>query len=485
MTVRRLVFATIIVGLVIAGLALWSNDVGPEREVPHPADLSVMEPDVALFIQQKINLVNDSPQRFQAWLDLGMAYSAAGLLDLAIPAIETSVDLQPDVPQSWYHLALVREQRGDLPRAVEALERAIQLEEDYGPSHIRHGLWMLDRGKSDRAEESFRRALEIDASSTMARLGLARVKIEQGDGESAATILEQYLSDGSAPNRGYANLLLSRALRMEDRTEQAELALRQSVVSPPTWSDPWQAQLDQFRRDSLFRTSQARRLMRQGEFTAAISMLEQVRRSGRVDPALVGNLAQLHVMAGQPDAAVDILEQALVKHPLSAMLHLNLASAYQARGDLTLAQKHVEISLARNPHSAEAHFLHGVILERNGRNTDAARAYVRAIEIDPSSASVHWALGKLQLGMRQWVDAATTLTALIEQTPLDGNVWLALGIATLECGDFDRADHCVAQAQMHGVKDQWRLKAVQEEIPRRRSSLSEPTPTQPLEGPGE
>src|SRR6266478_7837789 len=101
--------------------------------------------------------------------------------------------------------ALLSEKR--IKEAIQLTETAVkENEKDAGFHTLLGGLYLAD-GQNDKAAASFRRSLELDPKSAGARLGLARVAMNQKKEDEAISQLQAALKD--RPDQPTAVLLLT------------------------------------------------------------------------------------------------------------------------------------------------------------------------------------------------------------------------------------------------------------------------------------
>jgi tetratricopeptide (TPR) repeat protein len=363
---------------VAAALVRLPSDPPPPRPV-HPEGL---EPETAALIEQASRAVERDPREARAWMELAIVYEAAELWPLAEECYLRGLERRDDLAQPWYHLALVREARGDDPGAIEALRRAAFLRPDFGPAHWRAGFLHLDRGRLDEAEGAFRRGLALDPSDEPARFGLARVLLARDQGAGAAVLLQDL---AAGPNREYALLLLDAAQRCSGGATGGPAP----AARPPSWPDPWAAEVRYFQRSYGARLRRAVEHLGAGDFGGAISILEPLQRSRPDDPAAVANLAAALRGAGRGDEALVLLERALARLGDHGALGVLLAAVHLDRGDLPAAVRVSEAAWRRHPDLPAAHEMYGLVLLRCGRAEEALVALDRSIELDPRRADAH------------------------------------------------------------------------------------------------
>ncbi len=143
------------------------------------------------------------------------------------------------------------------------------------PSRWRRGLVLLDRGDLGEAEAAFRVAVNLAPGDAGGATGLARVQMAGGHPEEAAATLEALLD--RTPQDRYAYQLLGRAYRALGRAEEAEDAVAAGVSGEPRLADPWSDEVGAYRRGFAAMLKEATALGLDGDYAAAIGVLEQLR----------------------------------------------------------------------------------------------------------------------------------------------------------------------------------------------------------------
>jgi tetratricopeptide (TPR) repeat protein len=121
----------------------------------------------------------------------------------------------------------------------------------------------------------------------------------------------------------------------------------------------------------------ARELLAQKRYDAAIARLEGLSRERPREPQARFLKAVAESEAGKPDAALATLHALAADFPELPEVHNNLAVLYAARGNLDLAKSELELAIAASPDYAPAVENLGDVYARL-----AARQYERAGTLD-------------------------------------------------------------------------------------------------------
>src|SRR5580693_7714815 len=130
--------------------------------------------------------------------DLGLACLEVGRVPDAIAAFERAVASNPSYADAYFRLGIALEKLGDTVGAIAAYDRATELLPSLTEAWFRAGALVYILGHRDQAIGCFRRAAVTGGKNSWGRLGKAR------------------------------------ALLTEDRNQEAEQVLRETLVADPT-----------------------------------------------------------------------------------------------------------------------------------------------------------------------------------------------------------------------------------------------------------
>lgn len=228
--------------------------------------------------------------------DLGLACLEAGSLPDAIAALQLAVSLRPGYGDAWFRLGIALEKMGDIGGAVVAYDRATQALPSLAEAWFRAGALVYTLGHRDEAVGCFRRAAATGGTTRFGRLGKVL------------------------------------ALLTEERTQDAEKALRQTVALDPG--------------DAMAHDLLGNLLSECGQFDEARQCFE---RAIAIAPLLSGSyydLVRCRPVTSVDDGLVERMQAALATPGLEAgqlqRLHLALGKAAEDLGDCALAMQHFD-----------------------------------------------------------------------------------------------------------------------------------------------
>lgn len=335
---------------------------------------------LAHLLRQAIQNLEGKRDDATAWFQMGNAYEANRLYDLAAACYRQKLAMTPDDPRAIYHLALMQARLGDVDSAIDGTLRIDQLTR-YPPAAWQRGFWQLNLGRLELAEASFRQATSAAPNDPAGWAGLARVYLQSGEPQRAAELLEQRL--GGRPGPPYLHHLLGIAYRRTSKPDLAERELRRGRDSPPTWHDPWVQETLRYRRGFRWTLSEAKRALRDGHPEIAAGVLEKLRKFEADDREMLAALGTAYGALGRAEEAAQVFGHLIATHPDDFRAQLDLAAYRESTGEVALALGHADRSIELNPTYATAHLFRASILRKQGDTEGAERALQRAKALDP------------------------------------------------------------------------------------------------------
>jgi tetratricopeptide (TPR) repeat protein len=228
--------------------------------------------------------------------DLGLACLEVGRVPDAIAAFEQAVASNPRYADAYFRLGIALEKQGDMGRAIVAYDRATKLLPSLTEAWFRAGALVHTLGYRDQAIGCFQRAAVSGGNTSFGRLGMAR------------------------------------ALLIEDRNQQAEQVLRETLVADP--------------RNAMAYDLLGSLLSEVGRFDEARACFE---RAIAIAPLLAGSyydLVRCRPVTGDDDGLLEGMQAALATPGLEAgqrlRVHLAIGKAAEDLGDYALAMQHFD-----------------------------------------------------------------------------------------------------------------------------------------------
>lgn len=390
--------------------------------------------------------------RFTQALDL----HAEGKIELAIEALKTAVQIDPQFATAYSRLSIYQGGVGNYAAAFEAAERAFQLR-DRVSERERHriaGTYHLDRLQYENALREFQQAVILDPGDSdsyrqiallHANLGEASAGIEPA--RKARDLLPQ-----SVINEGVLILLLAQAQRPDEALRELGMA-RERFGSDPYLS--WGEGVTRVMKGDLGGAVTAFEALAEGETTYA--------SHGRI------LLAQTLMMEGKLRAAIAQLEMGLALDARKgferngAIRCFFLAKAYALSGERNEAMRHLDAIEDLNVHPMYLKVFRNAALlaveirdfDRAGRLLSHIEELQRRYPNDLGRGAASQIRGEIQRSQGKLEEARASL----EEARLswdDPSTLRSLAIFWTEQGECDKARRLLDQifaARGRGIGD--------------------------------
>ncbi len=228
--------------------------------------------------------------------DLGLACLEVGRVPDAIAALQRAITSDPHYTDAYFRLGIALEKLGNIGEALAAYDRATRLLPSLTEAWFRGGALFYTLGHRNEAIGCFRRAAETGGGTSFGRLGNAR------------------------------------ALITEDRNQEAEQALRETLVADP--------------RNAMAYDLLGNLLSDFGRFDEARACFE---RAIAIAPLLAGSyydLVRCRRVTSEDGDLIQEMQAALATSGLEAgqrlRLHLAIGKAAEDLGDYSLAMQHFD-----------------------------------------------------------------------------------------------------------------------------------------------
>ncbi|MBZ5685567.1 MAG: tetratricopeptide repeat protein [Acidobacteriia bacterium] len=418
------------------------------------------------------------PSDVQVQLGLGQAYAGSGRTRLATAAYTRASQLQPGNADAWYHLgvsyleqveadarilltrhkdsayvqALMAETFTDLRafiQAEDAYKKVLAVRNPLPNAHAGYGFVLLNRHELAAAEMEFKAEVAENPGSLVAKLGMARLHLEQGISEQAAQEFAEVWKNDHGFLRANISLFCAR-LPLSKREELlGVLERRQSVRDLP------EPLVNLFRSPSSGDST-----------TSSFSSLTESAPAPKARPANAS--AQKLYASGRYGECSDTL--ASVARPLQVRELQLLASCSFLTGEYARALD-AAAKLAANAVTE----VEGLYWETKSAQKLASYALARASTTDPGSPKLHVLLGDVYRQQRAFPDAEQEYRKALALRPEDSGALFGLSLAMLADGDSDGA-LSVAQAALTKDPEDPELNAVMGEILCARNDFSAAEP---------
>ncbi len=345
--------------------------------------------------------------------------------DFAAEAMQTWRLLLHEDPTEgrWpYYLAHLYRDAGDVGETTALLQATTDVAPDYSPAWLQLGDIAFKSGRFPVARAYYETRLDQEPGDPYARLGLARIDLQENRPAEAMAALLKLVADH--PAFASAHNLLSRLYRDngdEDRAEKHRWLGFQSGRFA-TADDPWIRELHPwcFTPEKLFVIGMVDFQTNRGDRGRT-----EYEKAVAVDPKNPGNhelLGDYYRTINEPDLAVTTLSQSLslaeMQGSTPPLLSLvNLAAIKREQGDLAASQRIAKAGIAAHPQAPELWVELGLTLDALQQFDAAQEAYRSALKLSPHFTAAHFNLGELHLQAERIEPAMASFKAALVQQP--------------------------------------------------------------------
>ena len=271
-----------------------------------------------------------APQQVAPLLALATKLLRAGRPADAIAPLLDAALLQPSNPIIQHDLGLACLEVGRLPDAIAALQRAVASNPRYTDAYFRLGIALEKLGNIGGAIVAYERATKLLPSLTEAWFRAGALVYTLGHRDQAIGCFRRAAATGD--RNSFGRLGKARALLTEDRNQEAEQVLRETLVADP--------------RNAMAYDLLGNLLSEFGRFDEARACFE---RAIAVAPLLAGNyyeLVRCRPVTSADDGLLQGMQAALATPGLEAAqllrVHLAIGKAAEDLGDDGLAMRHFD-----------------------------------------------------------------------------------------------------------------------------------------------
>jgi len=270
------------------------------------------------------------PQLVAPLLALATQLLRAGRPADAITPLRDAALLEPSNPVIQHDLGLACLEVGRVPDAIAALQQAVASNPRYTDAYFRLGIALEKLGNIGGAIVAYHRATELFPSLTEAWFRAGALAYTLGHREEAIGWFRRAAATGGKTSFGRLGKV--RALLIEDRNQEAEQVLRETLVADP--------------RNAMAYDLLGNLLSEFGRFDEARACFE---RAISIAPLLAGSyydLVRCRPVTTVDDGLLQGMQGALAMPELEAgqrqRLHLAIGKAAEDLGDYALAMQHFD-----------------------------------------------------------------------------------------------------------------------------------------------
>ena len=163
--------------------------------------------------------------------DLGLACLEVGRVTDAIVALQRAVASNPRYADAYFRLGIALEKLGNIPEAIAAYDRATKLLPSLAEAWFRAGALVYTLGHREEAIGCFRRAAATGDRNSFGRLGKARALLTEDRNQEAEQVLRETLV--ADPRNAMAYDLLGNLLSEFGRFDEARACFERAIAIAP------------------------------------------------------------------------------------------------------------------------------------------------------------------------------------------------------------------------------------------------------------
>ncbi|HYV18148.1 MAG TPA: tetratricopeptide repeat protein [Verrucomicrobiae bacterium] len=304
-------------------------------------------------------------------------------------------------------------------------------------AHNNRGAALLFQGRAQEALAEFQQAIAAHEDLSIARLNMARARIELRDYDGALQDIATHVQ--RQPRSRDAEYLRGRIAERRGHPDEAESDYQAALAIDPNFTEA--------RNDlGLLRERQGRHDEALAEFRRVVTIdpefgeaynnigivlrgrgekaaaADAFRRAIKATPGFAGAYSNLAVLLEDDKEyaeAETLLRQAVQHAPKDADIRSNLGALLHLMGRDEEAVRELERASALDPKSASAFNNLGTALGQLGRTAEEVAAYRRAVSLDRNSAEAHYNLGRVLQRNGQEEEGRVELEAARDLKPKD------------------------------------------------------------------
>jgi tetratricopeptide (TPR) repeat protein len=381
---------------------------------------------------------------------------------------------------------------GDTAAAFSYLKKAYEKNVDNIEVVLALGHIYLHRHETDQAFRLFNTALSHEHTANEARIGLARLYLQQGKPAEALSHLAAVIKDSASfpgAHRYYAEALLMSGdttgaiarLNRERRLNGVTRSLLQRLAGLYYVTHQWENAAEEYKKLITYEQERKTGLYRlalvhlhMDAVGQATDYWQQAEKQGKAQAHYYFQAASLYHEKGYNDRAAGLFRECVRQEPDNERAWKKLARIYTDQGkDSLVAETYMKLfsidndtysdELARAGHlffdmeaMRQARDVYGLYLE-NGYDTPQVRInlahiafdegdYYRVVELltpvadtEIERARTHFILGRSHVNVEQYADAIAPLQRVVEAEPRNTEALEALALAAEKAGRLELA----------------------------------------------
>jgi putative PEP-CTERM system TPR-repeat lipoprotein len=369
------------------------------------------------------------PNDFQVRAELADSYMRLGRYAQAEQELQKVKMQAPSYAELPLKMGELHVRMRQYAKAAEAMGPYLKAHSQSSRGYEILGQAEIGEGDLHRGEDDLRTALKLDEKNRSARLVLAQLLINNGQGEEGRQLLIG--ATAIAPHWKEPYFLLGRLALVQDKPDEA-LGFYQKVLA----DDP--SDLNALYHEGLA-------YLGKGDSAQALALADKIVKKNPESSKGWQLRGLAHYRQKQGGQAIVDFQEAL-KHRDELASYYFLGLAYSSTSQYELALNQFQKVLDYRPKSLLPRIMVATTLLRQQRDSDAVQQALIAIQNDPKSALAHNVLGSAYMAQGHYEDAMKEFDLAIDLDPKLVTAHLKKGLYRMSQGKFDKAEEEIGQA---------------------------------------
>ena len=310
---------------------------------------------------------------------LSRLYHANGYYNEAIQCYGGLLQLEPGNAVWPHRLAAIYATFGQLELALPILERTVDLQPDYTPAWIRLGNAHLKLGQVEAARRSFQEALKIQSKNPHALFGLARVESEEGNWKTVVGLLETSRRE-SQVDLGIDLLVTAYEKLGRERSAFSVRGEAKALSAHNELPDRWISELNDLCFDDYQLALAGGTAKYAGDMSTAIRRLQQAIRLAPENGRHRIQLGSIYQESGRLDDALEQFNQSIRIDPTLPDAWTYSIAIHKQLGNPSQAEALLESGLLHCPNAYDLLMEKGRLLQSRGLTQLSTKYFLSAAE---------------------------------------------------------------------------------------------------------
>lgn len=377
-------------------------------------------------MNSKNSLLQIKQKAVQNPYDANIRYELAYLLDeenelkQAVAEYEKAVKFNPHLYQAWFDLGMAYTREKNYAGAITSWKKI-----EDPDNNLR-----LDKINYHKRRETIKECASLwegyyktQTSSCLTLFNAACAFMFLGDFKRAKEIFSRLLEQ--IPNFDMANYYLALTLSFLKEKEKVQFYLNEELKYKPHYLPV------------IFSIAEAQ--YKQGNLAQAIKQFETVIKIKNNHTMANFYLGLIYSKLNNFDRAAVCLNNVLEQDGTCAEAHFELAKIFEKKFQMDKAIKHYCAALEVNPDYKEVHFALAVVYKNLAKPGDALNHFQKIIQLDPADYEVHYYTGEIYAQLGKFHEAIKEYKKATELAPLYGYAHYGLGRAYLRLNQMTQA----------------------------------------------